>query len=197
MRTQLTDDDIKGVLARAEEIYLRTSDTHDSDVVIRAAEEAGLPREAIEQALREQFELFHEPPKAGDLVFARSSDDHHYVAEVIAETVSGFKVRFLKGGEASMPLQALKPCSFLPGEEVTVNWPWWGWWQVSVVGYSDTSRQVQVTDGWNEEWFAMTDVRLDPPKKPGQVRKAMIWTYAAVIAGSGLLGAVVTWLVVR
>ncbi len=197
MRTQLTEEDIKGVLARAEEIYLKTSDSHDSDVVIRAAEEAGLPREAVEQALREQFELFHEAPAVGDLVFARSSDDHHYVAQVTAMSETGYRVRFLKGGESAMPLQSLKPCYFLPGEEVTVNWPWWGWWAVSVVSYDAESRQVQVSDGWNEEWFAMTDIRLDPPKKVGAVRKAQIWTYAALIACGATVSAIVTWLVMR
>lgn len=198
MRTELTEDDIKGVLARAEEINLGTDASEDSDVVLLAAEEAGLPREAIEQALREQIGLFSESPKVDDLVFAKSTDDHHYIATVTAVIDNGFHVRFLKGGESKLPLQHLRPCGFLPGEELTVHWPWWGWWVVTVLNYDSESRRVRVSDGWgSEEWFSLTDVRLDPARKPKNKLKAMVWTYTALIGVSGIAGAVVTWLAMR
>lgn len=196
MRTQLTEDDIKGVLARAEEIHLRAVSPSSADIVV-AAEEAGLPREAVEQALRERFELFGEPPKVGELVFAKSTDERHYVAEVLAEAANGYKVRFAKGGESTVPLESLRPCSFLPGEEIVVAWPWWGWWPVTVERYDAKAQSVEVTDGWTNEWFGMDDVRLDPPKKPRSARRAVAWSYVALIASGGVVGAVVTWLLLR
>jgi hypothetical protein len=196
VRAQLTEDDIKAVLARAEDIHLRAGPPSGDDIMV-AAEEAGLPREAVEQALRERFELFGEPPKVGDLVFAKSSDDRHYVAEVVAESPNGFRIRFAKGSESTVPLASLRPCSFLPGEEIVVNWPWWGWWTVTVEQYDASAKSVLVTDGWTNEWFAMSDVRLDPPKKPRSVRHALAWTYVALTASGGAIGALVTWLLVR
>ena len=197
MRTQLTEDDIKGVLARAEEIHLGAGTGEDSNVVLLAAEEAGLPREAIEQALREQSKLFSEPPKPGDLVFAKSTDDHHYVAEVTASTDGGLQVRFLKGGESTIPLQHVRPCGFLPGEELTAHWPWWGWWDVTVLNYDAESRRVRVDDGWGtEDWFSLTDIRLNPPK-PKKRRRAIAWIYTTIIAVSGTAGAIITWLLMR
>ncbi len=197
MRTRLTEDETKGVLSRAEDIHLHSITGSDSDVVIRAAEEAGLPREAIEQALREQFDRFSEPLKVGDLVFARSSDERHYVAEVTGQTESGFKVRFLKGGEGIVALQHLRPCAFLPGEELVVNWPGWGWWKVSVVSYDAAARVVRASDGWYEKQFSIADVRVDPPKKPREVRRATMMVYVALLAGGSAIGALITWLMMR
>jgi len=197
LKTQLTEDEIKGLLARAEEIHLGTSAGEDSDAVILAAQEAGLPREVVEQALREQFELFPEPPAPGDLVYAKSTDDHLYVAEVTANTDSGIQVRFLKGGESTVHLQHLRPTSFLPGEQLTVHWPWWGWWDVTVLNYDAESSRVRVDDGWGDEmWFPLSDVRLGPPKAKNK-RKAIAWRYATLIAASGTVGAVIMWLVMR
>jgi hypothetical protein len=197
MRTRLTEDDVKGVLARAEEIHSRSVEGHDSESILHAATEAGLPREAVEQALRERFDLFGEPPKVDDVVFARSSDDRHYVATVLGVTESGARVRFVKGGEATLPYSSLRPCPFLPGEELTVDWPWWGWWPVSVVSYDRDSQSVQVTDGWTEEWFSFDKIRLDPPKKHSAARRALFWTYAALGSVGAVVGAVATWLVMR
>jgi hypothetical protein len=194
MRTGLTEEDIREVLARAEEIHLLGEPSSQVDIV-RAAEEAGLPKEAVEQALRERF--FAEPPKVGDMVFAPSSDGRHYVAEVLAESGSSLKVRFMKGSEATVRADSLKPCGFLPGEEVSVDWPWWGWWGVSVVSYDKANKSVQVTDGWSEEWFSLDKVRLDPPKTPKAKRKAALWAYTVVGLLSGIGGAVVAWIVLR
>ena len=106
-------------------------------------------------------------------------------------------MRFLKGGESTVHLQHLRPTSFLPGEQLTVHWPWWGWWDVTVLNYDAQSSRVRVDDGWGtEEWFPLSDVRLEPAKPKNQ-RKALALIYTAVIGASGLVGAVITWLVMR
>ena len=116
MRTQLSQEELREVLARAEEIHSRNVETGDAESILRAAEEAGLPREAIEKALEERFGASREPAKPGELVFAESADGKHYVAEALSGDQRETKVRFLKGGEHTVPTANTRPASFLPGE---------------------------------------------------------------------------------
>src|SRR5262245_29566577 len=105
---RLADDDVREVLARAIEIQgtaLQGNDFHSElEAVIQAAEEVGIARSAVERALRERLNLPLEMPAAGDLTFAKSADDRYYVAEIVAPTPEGFRVRFLRGGEHTVSL---------------------------------------------------------------------------------------------
>lgn len=89
---RLTDDELRDVLARAEEI--QRASRHDEEMnaeleaVIGAAEEVGLARPAVERALRERLAL-SAPPAVGTLTFARSTDDKFYVAEVLSISTEG------------------------------------------------------------------------------------------------------------
>ena len=102
---QLEDDDIRAVLARAEEIQSATTlgslNSVEMEALIHAAEEVGLTRPAIERALRERLNLPLKPLSMGDLTFAKSADEKFYVAEIVAAAQDGYRVRFLRGGEHS------------------------------------------------------------------------------------------------
>ena len=86
--TRLSDDELRDVLARAEEIErtTRRGSAWDAEraAVIGAGEEVGLSRWAIERALAERFNLPASPPVVGSLTWARSADGKFYVAEVLA-----------------------------------------------------------------------------------------------------------------
>lgn len=68
---------------------------------------------------------------------------------------------------------------------------------MTVLNYDAESRRVRVDDGWGtEEWFSLTDIRLNPPK-PKKRRKAIARIYTTLITVSGTAGAIITWLVMR
>lgn len=200
VQSQFSEQEIREVLARAEQIHQGRSAESESEIVIRAAEEAGLPREAVEQAIRERFDIPAEIPKPGELVFARSSDGRYYVAEVL-EAEKGIRVRFSKGGEVNLTLQDLRPCNFLPGARVVCPWPDWGWWTCTVISYNVEKRKVKVTDGWGSyQTFSVGEIRLDPPQKKLSLFtrfKESIATWGLDYLFAALVGAGIMWLVLR
>lgn len=202
MHAKLTEEEVREVLARAEAIHMESSATSDAHSVIRAAEEAGLPREAIEQAIRERFEFVGALPKPGELAFAKSTDGKFYVSEVIESAPTSARVRFLKGGELSVRPEDLKPLSLLPGQRVVCPWPDWGWWTCTVVSYNADKKKVKVSDGWGStETFPISDVRLDPPRSrnaSGPSRaKLTLYAYALGVLTGGVATGILTWLVMR
>ncbi|MCW5942110.1 MAG: hypothetical protein KIS66_07750 [Fimbriimonadaceae bacterium] len=200
---QLTEEETREVLARAEAIHSRKADDAPMvsvEAILAAAEEAGLSREAVEQALRERNRSVAAPAKVGDLAFARSVDGREYVAEVLASDDQAVRVRFLDGGEHTLPASQVRPATFLPGERVTCPWPGWGWWPCTVISYSATSRTVKVTDNWgSNKSFGIAEVRIDPPKvRRANSRTRVVLTVLAIGATTGgFLGALTTWLLMR
>jgi hypothetical protein len=190
---RLTDDELRDVLARAEEIQRasRRGDERNAELeaVIGAAEEVGLARPAVEQALRERLALPATPPAVGTLAFARSADDKFYVAEVLSISTEGIRVRFLRGSEHLVTLDQLRPCSFLPGERVVCNWPWWGPWTCAVVAYDAAKRRVKVSDGWgNTRTVPIAEVWV-PPARKADTSGARTRVYATLIGAGAALGA--------
>lgn len=146
----LTDDDIRAIVARAETLQ-RIGDLsgEDAEALIRAGEELGISKSAMERAVREQLST-RLMPAAGDLVFARSADDKFYAAQVLSPAEDGYRVRFLKGGERQVAADELRECPFLPGDRVTCPWPGWGAWTGTVVSYDAENRALTISDGWAE-----------------------------------------------
>jgi hypothetical protein len=194
---QLTDEQLREILARAEEIQRATRQREEQNtelaVLLETATEMGLSRLAVERALRERLDLVLSvaPPAAGERVFARSADGNFYTAEVRSVSADGAHVWFLRGGEHWVPLDHLRPFSLIPGEKVVVNWPWWGPWTCTVVGYDPARQRVEVTDGWSNESFPVGEIWLRPPKPPSS--RARIWAVVGVSTAVGaLLGTIVT-----
>src|SRR5574339_280004 len=100
---RLSDDELRDVLTRAEEIQRssRSVDTMQSEIeaVVGAGEAVGLDRVAIERALRERLDVTLSPPSPGSLVFAQSADGKFYVAEVLSASGDSVRVKFLRGSE--------------------------------------------------------------------------------------------------
>ena len=203
---RLTDDELRDVLARAEEIQSESRRGPEMkaelEAVIGAAEEIGLPRTAVERALRERLDLPAPPPAVGALTFAKSAGGKFYVAEVLSISADSARVRFLRGTEHDVTLDELRPFSFIPGERVTCNWPWWGPWTCTVVSYHAASQYVELSDGWGStEAFPIAEVWLTPPQKADVARRARRRVSITLIgAGAGLgalLGSIVTALLMR
>ena len=196
----LENEEIRAVFARASEIENSTpASAADIETVIQAGVEAGIARPAIERALRERLNLPMRPLAAGDLAFAKSTDDKFYVAEVLSLAEDYVRVRFLRGGEHMVARAELRPCSFLPGERVVCPWPGWGPWTCTVVSYDAEQRRIKATDGWGEaRSFSIQDVWI-APAKPASARKARV---SAALIGVGVtvgaaLGSIITALLLR
>jgi hypothetical protein len=199
----LTDDELRDVLARAEEIHrasgARADRTTEIASVIGAAEEIGLSRYAIERALAERLHVLTTPPAPGTLTWAQSSDGKFYVARVVSVSDQVARVRFLRGSEHRVGLEQLRACAFIPGERIACNWPMWGPWVCTLVAYHPDTQQVTLNDGWGmEETFAVSEVWLAPPKAETRARARVQATLLAAGAGVGaLIGSIITALLLR
>lgn len=201
---RLTDDELRDVLARAEEIQRASRYGHEWNAefaaVVGAAEEVGLSRQSVERALNERFNLSMTPPVVGTLTWARSADGKFYVAEVLSTFEHGARVRFLRGSEHSVTADELRPCAFIPGERVVCDWPWWGPWTCSVVAYDPVQQRVKLSDGsGSTRTFAVAEVWLPPAKADPRASRTRL--YASLIgAGAGvgaLIGSIITALLMR
>ena len=189
----LSDDDIRAIVARADEIqHAAHSSADERTALVQAGEEIGISRVAMERALQERLGAPFEP-QVGDLVFGRGVDDKYYVAELLADAGDERRVRFLRGGERVLGRDELRPCSFLPGERVVCPWPGWGAWTCSVLSYDADAGLVTVTDGWADTaTFPIRDVWLAPRTAAGR-RRARI--YAALLGAGAAVGATIGALV--
>ena len=195
--TRLSDDDLRDVLARAEEIQKNSRNADymraEMEAVIEAGEAVGLTRPAVERALRERLEVgMIAPPDIGSLVFAKSADGKYYVAEVLAIQGEAVRVRFLRGSQHNVPLDQVRPASFLPGERVVVNWPWWGPWTCTVISYDAEKDKVKLSDGWGEsKSFRISEVwQTDRTAWSGKFRIAVTWLSVGIGLGA-LVGATI------
>ena len=204
--TSLSPDQIHDVLHRAQEIELHRRHelalTSEVSSVIAAAEEVGVSRDAILQAMQEHFDLLGEPPKVGELVFAKSANEKYYVAEILRIGDGATKLCFLNGGETTVSPKDIRPFSIIPGSRLVCNWPDWGWWSCTVLSFDAKHRRVRVSDNWgSEETFSIADVQLDMReinKGPRGGSFAAQWqTSLAIFAGGGLVGALLTWFLHR
>lgn len=199
----MTNDQFREVLARAEEIDLQRAmqleESNETNQLIAAAEEAGLSREAVLTALRERLSLAEQPLADGDLVFAQSADERHYVARVLSVDGGVLRVQFLNGSEATVKRAKCRPFQATPGSKMQAQWPNWGWWTCNVISYDSRNQKVQLSDGWSEQqWFHVSDVRLDL-RREGRTgpRPWQSLMYVAVAAGGGIIGSVLTWILSR
>jgi hypothetical protein len=200
---RLSDEELHGVLARAEEIQrgMRHGAAVNAELeaVIGAAEEVGITRPAVERALRERLNLPLAPPAVGSIVFAKSADGKFYAAEVLSHSADGTNVRFMKGSEHTVAHDEVRPLALIPGERIVCYWPWWGPWTCNVIAYDKARKRVKVNDGWGSvRTFSLTDVWL--PTVSGEAgNRARI--YAALLgsgaAAGGILGSIITFLLTR
>lgn len=195
----LGEEELRGVLSRAYEIDQRTHGTQEGahEAVLRAAEEAGLSREAVGQAIQERLGLLGRPPSVGEMVFAKGEGDKLYPAEILEAGGHDYAVRFANGEERRVAFENLRPLNLLPGERLVCPWPDWGYWNCTIISYNPEKRTVKVTDNWgSEKKFDLSQVyrQADGARDRSPSRHISgLYVAAAALAG-GVVGSVVTWL---
>jgi len=187
-------ESLRVLLQRAEEIQsqqeFKLAESPSDQEVLDAAEEAGLDRAAVEQALRERMSLQSRALQAGDMVFAPTPDGFHRVATVLATDDHGVDIRYVSGADHRVSRFGIRPFALLPGERIQAPWPNWGWWTCTVVSYDRELRTVRLSDGWgNEERFSIADLRGDfRPRTPAMARWEGLKYKIAIGLGGGAVG---------
>ena len=132
----------------------------------------------------------------GQKIALVKADGKYYVAHVVSAAADSVRVRFVRGSEHTVTLDQLKPCAFLPGEKVVVNWPWWGPWTCTVISYDAQRAKVKLTDGWGyTKSFPISEV-WQSGRKPwgGRLRIAVTWLSVGVALGAAVGGSIATLL---
>ena len=189
----IEDNDIREVLARAQEIQSRALPAAvELEAVIQAAEEVGIPRSAVERALRERLDIPERALAPGDLAFAKSADDKFYVAEVLSASDNDIRVSFLRGSEHTVSPDEVRPCTLLPGARVVCSWPSWGPWTCTVVSYNAANRQVTLSDGWGgTQSFPLEEIWIAPPRRRSADSRTKAKVYAMLIGAGATVGAII------
>lgn len=136
--------------------------------LIRAAEEAGIARDATLQALRERMSLPVQAFEPGTRVFAKSADGHYYAASL--EKIQGrtAHIRFVNGSEHVADMTDLRMFSLTPGQRVQFHAPNYGMWvQGEIVRFNRDSGSVTVNAWYQEETVALEKVRLSKERSIG------------------------------
>ena len=203
----LSEEETQDVLLRASEIAAisarQDSGSTSIEAFLAAATEAGIPRAALEQALRERS-ISSRTFAVGEQVFAKSADDKFYLATVVTASPDSYHLKFLRGGYATVPTSDVTSGQLLPGQRVICDWPHWGAWECTVVSVDESAGTIRASDGWmNTETFPMSEIRMSAPRarRPKSSRPSVDrvggWLYAACAVAGGAVGSAITWWLTR
>lgn len=202
MTPSLPDQTLRDVLQRAQEISSETGlmlkQNPEWSDLLQAAEEAGIPREAILEALRERIAPDTQEYEVNELVLATDGNGWYHTARIDSVRSATARVRFLGGGDADLPLQDIRRFTLVPGAKVNI---FYGgvWTTANVVSYNRDAMSVTMNI-WGGQHTATLDViRIrDERKVMPLADRIKIWLYcgAGVLAG-GSLGALITAMLMR
>jgi hypothetical protein len=202
--TPLNPDELRDVLKRADEIEQQTKlllGPHpEMEEYVRAAEEAGLDRDATLQALRERLSVPLESIKPGTQVFARGGDDHFYVATVKAVNGRSVEVRFVSGADHIADVEELRQFSLTPGRPIQALTNTYKFWSgVKLIRFNRDSGSVTVDYYGSQEDLPLDRIRLPRERKNvPMITRGEAWLYAAATGTVGtLLGAAITYLLTK
>jgi hypothetical protein len=200
----LDDATLGEVVKRAQEIQDQTQlmlEPHpDLEQYVRAAEEAGIHRDATMQALRERLSFPIEQFKPGEYVFAKSADGFYYVAMLHEIEGRKAKVEFISGSEHFCDAADLRLFSLTPGQKISYYSKGSGmWWEGQLSKFSREKKQVTVTS-----WGETETIPLDKVRLPRNVEvlpmalRAKLWAVGIASALSGgVIGAILMKLLMR
>ncbi len=193
---ELTQEEVNKAVVRATQIAEEkvepgqpASPAASFESYVAAAEEIGIPRDAMLQALREQHVLPSISYKVGDQVFAKSVDGAYYAASIIEVNEDNTaQVRFVGGSHHRVTLNDLRPFALVPGailqfqDEAQLGSGIW--YSGKLVDYNADRQKVTMTLVGTSYTVPVTMVRLKPtgvraPKLPLSTR--MLLTRAITI----------------
>lgn len=210
MAEQFEQTELNDLLTRAQEI------DHSSDhllqsrpdlaELINAAEESGLPREAVMAALRERLAELSAAHEPGDPVFAQSPDGHWYPAIFDRQKGNRVDLRYFSGSIGSLEPSKIRPFDLAPGVKLQAYSSSYKMWvDAEIVRYNPDARSITVNYWYTEEVLPLERIRLKKEFQgfnlnlTGKTRAlaTLVGVALASAAASGLLGFIIGRLVSR
>jgi hypothetical protein len=195
------DNELAEVLRRAHEIQEGYTDPlglteAEIERFVASAEEAGLSRQAVTQALRERLAGSEFRCAVEDWVFARSADGAFYVAR-IAELHDGVAtVKYSTGGTGKLPVYDLRPFEAGPGQRVQFFLA--GTWNAGTVEKVNFESRSFGLRSWGvQHKVSFEDVRLKREKARRSLTRLNLPLALGMLLSGGILGSLVTWLLSR
>lgn len=198
----LVPEEATSVLRRAQEIHEQTGlllqPRPEIEELVRAAEEAGIARDATMQALRERLSLPAETLEEGTRTFAKCPDGAYYASRVVE--VSGRKatVRFMSGGESLVDVTDLRPLSLPPGLRLQYHSPIYSMWTGGqVVRVNLEGGSITVNCWGQEETVPLEKVRLPRERAPIEYTDRARLTFVGLVSalvGTGIGAALMHFL---
>ena len=200
-RIHLTDDEIASVVERAHEISSLEGrlDTEKSDLeqYVKIAEEMGVPRVAMEQALNERFAFLEEKLEEGQMVFAESGDKYFYLARIVASGENSVQVEFFNGGDGTVGRHELQRATFAPGTLYDYYSPMKMMYVRGRVARYDKQNLTVTFNTWGvEETVPVAKVRLRKDAKTGVTLSSWMIAVATGLGGAAF-ATFITWLAMR
>lgn len=193
----MQQEEIQRVLARAQEIQSSPDENPNYDELMVAAEEAGVGRNAVLQAIRERLGFAEQPLLAGDYVFALSADGDRHVAEFVSREDDTITVKYINGATAKLLSTAVQPFRMLPGELVDCPWSNLGWRRCAIESYKPENKWVYVVGpGGDKKYFDLDEIRL-LSSASWRTRRTSLLIKLALFCGGGAVGALLMWLANR
>jgi hypothetical protein len=200
----MRQDELHEVLTRAQEIDAGKGQTIEGnpeyDGLMQAAEEVGINRDSVLQALRERIGVKQEPFEPGEVVFARVPDGSYYPGTVIEEKDGMVNVDFLSGSKGEVPVTAVKKFQALPTQPIECQWKFLGWRPSIILKYDPKDQMAKVAGPMGRtQWCVLHELRMaaDADSAEQASPKTNWLVLAAIALGSGLLGSLLMWLVVH
>jgi len=197
---QLSEEDVSQTLRRASEIVEQQSaltvnpeTTSSFEIHLRSAEEAGIPRAAMLQALSERYILSAPSLKEGEIVFAPSADKAWYAAAVKnVVNESSVTIEFLSGGEQTTAVTDIRPATLIPGRQVQFDYSvvapgMHGIWHTGkILQYDSNARTATVQYGYTPYSVPLSKLRLQPETQQVPLRiRSLVFRVALIAGGFG------------
>lgn len=200
----LDDATVTEVIRRAQEIqdqtHLMLEPNPELEQYVKAAEEAGIHRDATMQALRERLALPIDLFKPGEYVFAKSADGFYYVAVLMEIEGRQAKVEFLSGTEHYCDAADIRLFSLTPGQKVGYYSKSMGmWWEGQLVDFNRAKKTATVNSWGDMETLPLEKLRLPKqvPEIPMSIRSKMWAIGVASALSGGVVGAILLRLLTR
>lgn len=162
----LTDDEQRQVLDRAQQLLSADQKLDVYRAFIDAAEEVGIPRNAVEQALLERLNTPKLNVAPDAMVWAPGADGHLYPAKVKSTTETHAEILFSNGAHSHVLLDQIQSFALTPGLKIEAQLPSWNYWTLmDVQTYNPVANAVTISYWGTEYTITLDKLRLPTAKK--------------------------------
>lgn len=201
----IADSEIGPILSRAQEMA-ELDEVVAADPRLRgyidAAEEAGIPRQATIQALRERLVegKNEEMPdfQPGELILATTGDGFYNVARYEKTTRTGIKVKFVGGASCEVEPRDIKSFNLVPGTKLMAQYSGM-WCSGELVSFNPETNGVRVNMWGTNVDTTLDQVRIKDASKEVPIKAQLqYWLYGTgIFLGGSVIGGAIMAILLR